>query len=334
VDFEIFAGYCKHGFGVWDKSCNHVDVTVFVDSDYAKDSDKGRSITGYAFLVQGCVVSWKATLQHVVALSITEAGKTLTSCTLLNPKRSETPLAQIPGFSCEGWYTLGEMVSRMSDTEMEERAEAWFGAYWAGSDRVILDKGDLRDYWIEISSDRDFLRPAPSYVFIRDPVRRLCHRMIAYSISGRGQAPEKYLFRHAEGKKSEARLSGGYFIGHLAAHFRLVAPGPKRQQVAVAGAYEADKAGPAIDKGAQEVLAPAQEPPPTPQPRTMSHRIDGIEGEMRELRQSVMGLRGVVKSSITEQNTVSTWMISCMTQLMDATGCIYQAFDNTLVGSS
>nr|GEW31710.1 retrovirus-related Pol polyprotein from transposon TNT 1-94 [Tanacetum cinerariifolium] len=52
---------------------NHKDVTGFVDSDYAKDPDKGRSITGYAFLVQGCVMSWKATLQHVVALSITEA---------------------------------------------------------------------------------------------------------------------------------------------------------------------------------------------------------------------------------------------------------------------
>ncbi|GKC70380.1 hypothetical protein Tco_1116263 [Tanacetum coccineum] len=35
---------------------NHVDVTRFVDSDYAKNPDKGRSITGYAFLVQGCVV--------------------------------------------------------------------------------------------------------------------------------------------------------------------------------------------------------------------------------------------------------------------------------------
>ncbi|GJZ78949.1 retrovirus-related pol polyprotein from transposon TNT 1-94, partial [Tanacetum coccineum] len=52
---------------------NHVDVTSFVDSDYAKDSDKGRSITGYTFLVQGCVVTWKATLQHVVALSTIEA---------------------------------------------------------------------------------------------------------------------------------------------------------------------------------------------------------------------------------------------------------------------
>ncbi|GKB55913.1 retrotransposon protein, putative, ty1-copia subclass [Tanacetum coccineum] len=52
---------------------NHVDVTGFVDSDYAKDPDKDRFITGYAFLVQGCVVSWKATLQHVVALSTIEA---------------------------------------------------------------------------------------------------------------------------------------------------------------------------------------------------------------------------------------------------------------------
>ncbi|GJS67592.1 retrotransposon protein, putative, ty1-copia subclass [Tanacetum coccineum] len=50
-----------------------MDVTGFVDSDYAKDPDKGRSITDFAFLVQGCVVGWKATLQHVVALSTTEA---------------------------------------------------------------------------------------------------------------------------------------------------------------------------------------------------------------------------------------------------------------------
>ncbi|GJT76959.1 hypothetical protein Tco_1043684 [Tanacetum coccineum] len=52
---------------------NHVDVTGFVDSDYAKDPNKGRSITGYTFFVQGCVVSSKAMLQHVVALSTTEA---------------------------------------------------------------------------------------------------------------------------------------------------------------------------------------------------------------------------------------------------------------------
>ncbi|GJW61666.1 retrovirus-related pol polyprotein from transposon TNT 1-94 [Tanacetum coccineum] len=35
------------------------------------DPNKGRSITGYMFMVHGYVVSWKATLQHVVALSTT-----------------------------------------------------------------------------------------------------------------------------------------------------------------------------------------------------------------------------------------------------------------------
>ncbi|GJV38579.1 hypothetical protein Tco_1411056 [Tanacetum coccineum] len=50
-----------------------ISVCGFVDSDYAKDPDTGRSITGYVFLVLGCVVSWKATLQYVVALSTTKA---------------------------------------------------------------------------------------------------------------------------------------------------------------------------------------------------------------------------------------------------------------------
>ncbi|GJU85191.1 hypothetical protein Tco_1292737 [Tanacetum coccineum] len=65
----------------------------------------------------------------------------------------------------------------------------------------------------------------------------------------------------------------------------------------------------------------------------MSQRIERIEEEIRELRQSVVGLRGVVESFITEQTRVSTWMISCMTQPMDASGRTYQEFDSTLVGS-
>nr|GEW89913.1 retrovirus-related Pol polyprotein from transposon TNT 1-94 [Tanacetum cinerariifolium]GEW89916.1 retrovirus-related Pol polyprotein from transposon TNT 1-94 [Tanacetum cinerariifolium] len=70
---KYFWGTANVGLMYGTNPGNHVDVTGFVDSDYAKDPDKGRFITGYAFLVQGCVVSWKATLQHVVALSTTEA---------------------------------------------------------------------------------------------------------------------------------------------------------------------------------------------------------------------------------------------------------------------
>ncbi|GJU09485.1 hypothetical protein Tco_1131881 [Tanacetum coccineum] len=164
----------------------------------------------------------------------------------------------------------------------------------------------------EIAEAGEFLGPAPSYIFIRDPVRRLCHRMIAYSISGMGQTPEKmidvdlfylrimdrgttnishllaqYLFRHAEGRKSKARLSGGHFIRRLVMHFGLVSD---------EGLRGMDQRGSRLLR--LEIPAPAQAPPPpppAPQPR----------------------LQGVVESFTIEQSRVSTWLISCMTQLMD-----------------
>ncbi|GJU31723.1 hypothetical protein Tco_1175312 [Tanacetum coccineum] len=276
-------------------------------------------------------------------------------------------------------------------------AQAGFGAYCTGSERFVPDKGDLRDYWIDISSDRDFLGPAPSYVHIRDPVRRLCYKMIACTISGRGQGPKKvigvdlfylrtmdrgtanvshllaqYLFRHAEGRKSGARLSRGHFIRRLAEHFGLVsdvglrglsvisrelpvidlhklarlnictkfgwawvAPGPKRQQGAAAGALKTADDAPDVAEGAQDDPAPAQAPPPppAPQPRNLAQRLKKIDEEMHEVRQSLVGLLRVVESFTTEQARVSTWMISRMTQLMDASGRSYRAFDSTLVGS-
>ena len=45
----------------------------YVDADYAGDCDKRKSMTDYVFSVGRCAVSWKATLQHTVTLSTTEA---------------------------------------------------------------------------------------------------------------------------------------------------------------------------------------------------------------------------------------------------------------------
>nr|GEV71769.1 hypothetical protein [Tanacetum cinerariifolium] len=124
----------------------------------------------------------------------------------------------------------------------QEMVEARFGGYWVGSDRLIPDKGDLRDYWTEILSDRDFLVPAPSYVLIRDPER-----------------------------KSGARLSGGYFIRRLAMHFGLVSDeGLERQQVAPAGVHKDDEAILAVEEVAKDILAPAPARAPPPEPLTMS----------------------------------------------------------------
>jgi ATP-binding cassette subfamily B (MDR/TAP) protein 1 len=61
------ADYCLK-FGRTEKG-----LVGYVDSDFAGDLDRRRSLTGYVFAVGSCAVSWKAVLQPVVALSTTEA---------------------------------------------------------------------------------------------------------------------------------------------------------------------------------------------------------------------------------------------------------------------
>jgi hypothetical protein len=50
-----------------------IGVMGFVDSDFAGDLDKRRSISSYVFSLCGFVVSWRASLESVTALSTTEA---------------------------------------------------------------------------------------------------------------------------------------------------------------------------------------------------------------------------------------------------------------------
>ncbi|XP_073360341.1 uncharacterized protein [Aegilops tauschii subsp. strangulata] len=45
----------------------------FVDSDFGGDLDKRRSLTGYVFTIGGCAMSWRATLQSIVACSTADA---------------------------------------------------------------------------------------------------------------------------------------------------------------------------------------------------------------------------------------------------------------------
>ncbi|GJU89241.1 putative ribonuclease H-like domain-containing protein [Tanacetum coccineum] len=70
--------------------------------------------------------------------------------------------------------------------------------------------------------------------------------------------------------------------------------------------------------------------------QTLADRLRMVytEEEVHELQRSIVGLRGDVDRSITDQGRFTTWMVSCMTQLMDASDHTYQAFDNTLVGNS
>lgn len=51
---------------------SQVELFGFVDSDFTGDINK-RSLTGYVFLYGPNLISWKVTLQSIVALSTTEA---------------------------------------------------------------------------------------------------------------------------------------------------------------------------------------------------------------------------------------------------------------------
>lgn len=50
-----------------------IGVVSFVDSDYGGDVDKRRSFSRYLFTLCGSAISWKSSLQSVIALSTTEA---------------------------------------------------------------------------------------------------------------------------------------------------------------------------------------------------------------------------------------------------------------------
>ena len=78
------------GFGlVYRKNEECAEKLIgYCDADFYGDLDKRRSLTGYCFMLFGNVISWKATLQSVVAIStiepefmaITEATKELYGC--------------------------------------------------------------------------------------------------------------------------------------------------------------------------------------------------------------------------------------------------------------
>ncbi|GJW60298.1 hypothetical protein Tco_0109633 [Tanacetum coccineum] len=177
----------------------------------------------------------------------------------------------------------------------EEMQTAGFGLYWTESARWIPNKGDLRDYWIRISSAEDFLGTTPSYTFIKDPMLRLCHRLIACSIAGRSQAPEKvtvtdlfylrgmdvgsvnvpYLLAWYLRLFSSRRKQGAMIFGELDDTWAWVPTGPARQE-GDAGEV-AEEAPMAPGGGDEDEEMPHAVPPP---PRTQGKRIAHLEEEV------------------------------------------------------
>ncbi|GJU25627.1 hypothetical protein Tco_1164248 [Tanacetum coccineum] len=207
---------------------------------------------------------------------------------------------------------------------------------------VLLDLDALGRRW----NPSVLLGPPSSYTLIRDPVLRLCHRMMAHSIAGRSQAHEKEVCCWEEEWGAYfwwivcGTIGLAFWITDCGDSGRLtVAIGPERQPDAVADAPVVAEDALAVNEGDQAIPAPVQTPQqPTPPPpaaaRTVPQRLRRLEEDVHGLRRDVGSLRGLVERLMTDQGRFFTCMMICMTQLMDASGLTYQAFDGTFRGSS
>ncbi|GKA64788.1 hypothetical protein Tco_0764495 [Tanacetum coccineum] len=103
----------------------------------------------------------------------------------------------------------------------------------------------------------------------------------------------QYLFRHTEGRKSGARMSGRYFIGRLAEHFGLVSDEGKlglsviSRVLPVIDLDEIAEGAPNVDEGAHAIPSPIQAPQlplAAALTRTMAQRLSRLEEEVHNLR--------------------------------------------------
>ncbi|GJU63239.1 hypothetical protein Tco_1245074 [Tanacetum coccineum] len=255
-------------------------------------------------------------------------------------------------------FQLGKVRRRMSWREFmlgmglhiaEEIESVGFSTYWAESAIQIPDKGDLSAYWIGILYAGDFLGTAPSYTSIRDPMLRLCHRLIACSIAGRSQAPEKvimtdlfylmgmdvgssnipyllarYLRLFAKGRKRGAMIFGGQFVARLAEHFGLLTE--ERLQglmVVTAGTPVMTEDALVVDEGAPTVPAPVQAPqaPPAAGPTsTITQRLGRLKEDVHGLRGALGEQKEVLDNMACDFSQFTTWMVIGLSRMMDQAG--------------
>ncbi|GJT74913.1 reverse transcriptase domain-containing protein [Tanacetum coccineum] len=165
-----------------------------------------------------------------------------------------------------------------------------------------------REFILGISSAGDFLGTTPSYTWIRDPMLRLCHMLIACSIAGRSQAPEKVtmidLFYLREMDVGSVNIP--YL---LARYLRLFTSGRKHWAMISR-----------VDEGALAILALAQVPqaPTAAGPaKTMAQRLGRLEEDVNGLGGALGEHREVLDSMACDFSQFTTWTVTGLSQMMD-----------------
>ncbi|GKB52554.1 hypothetical protein Tco_0903307 [Tanacetum coccineum] len=212
------------------------------------------------------------------------------------------------------------------------------------SSRRIATKSDLVNYWTRIASDGDFLGPHVSHTLIEEPLRRLCHRLIGFTIFGRGQSHEKVTTTNLFFLQSmdEGTMLGIHFgvitkqsLQTLTVEVQdlptinpdeliklrickrvidtvaWVAKGPPRQQFRTTGGDAQ------IDHEMPQAANAA--------PRTIAQRLHMVEDEVRR-----MSRHGMLDGMMSKHARYSTWMVDMMTELMESWDMMYSRFDGTI----
>ena len=59
---------------LWDTfKSNHIDKDIYSDSDFSRDKDTSKSVSGYIYIFSGTPISWMSKQQREVALSSMES---------------------------------------------------------------------------------------------------------------------------------------------------------------------------------------------------------------------------------------------------------------------
>ncbi|GJV91804.1 hypothetical protein Tco_1539617 [Tanacetum coccineum] len=175
----------------------------------------------------------------------------------------------------------------------------------------------------------DFLGTTPSYTLIRDLMLRLCHRLIAYSIAGRSQAPEKVTV-------TDLFYLRGMDVGLvnipylLARYLRMFASGRKRGAMISGGQFVVEDAL-VIEEGAPAVPAAIQapQPPPVAGPaRTMAQRIARLEDDFHRMRGALGEQREVLDNMACDFSRFTTWTITELSRMIDQAGVRYTSYSD------
>ncbi|GJW15467.1 hypothetical protein Tco_0019600 [Tanacetum coccineum] len=206
---------------------------------------------------------------------------------------------------------------------------------------------DIRGPLIRISSARDFLGTTPSYTAIRDPILRLCHSLIACSIAGRSQAPEKVtvtdLF-YLRGMDFGS-VNDHYLLARLAEHFGLLTVeilqglmviAPELPIIDMAELVKLQICMEVDDTWAWVAIGPERQPdvaapppPPLAAAKTMPQRMARLEEDVQEIRGALAEQREVISAMTRDFSRFIIWAASGIAQLLDSARVSYTPYSET-----